>query len=275
MFTKLTAQMYVAQSRLYHMNSGVFVSGDQALLIDPCLFPDEIQAMVDFVAEQLLRPHAVLITHSHWDHIFGPPFFPDVPMIAHDCYEAEVESDRENILHNVQRWERAYDVQWPRPFVIPSPNQIVEHDRQLQLGDCQLRLLHIPGHAADQLAVYHEESATLWAADLLSDMEIPFIFDSLFAYESTLSRLARLEIHTLIPGHGQPTQDHEEIANRFLHDRQYLTQLREHIETAVEKGETVEEALVACASMSYRIPEENRDPHQRNVRFVYDELSGR
>ncbi|MCB0034410.1 MAG: MBL fold metallo-hydrolase [Anaerolineales bacterium] len=273
MFTQLTPQLYVAQSRLYSMNSGIFVSEGQALLIDPCLFPDEIQAMVEFVAEQSLRPEALLITHSHWDHVFGPPFFVDVPVIAHDCYTAEVEIDRENILHKVQAWEQAYEVQWPRPFVIPSPHQLVGHESQIEIGASQLRLLHIPGHAADQLAVYHEESATLWAADLLSDIEIPFIFDSLPAYENTLSFLAGLDIHTLIPGHGQATQDHEEIANRFLHDRQYLTQLREYVETAVKKGQTVEETLVACASMYYRVPEENRGPHERNVRFVYDELT--
>lgn len=272
MFQKITPSLYVGQSRLYGMNCGVFVSQNQACLIDPCLFPDEIQAMQQLINEKQIEVQSLILTHSHWDHLFGPQYFPAVETIAHALYVHEIEEDGAHIYERVVQWQTENQVAFERPFELPQPDKLVGHDEWIKVADLDLNILHAPGHAADQIIVYQPESKTLWAADLLSDIEIPFIFDSLTAYERTIKMLADLEILTLIPGHGSPTQDTEEIANRFMEDRFYLTEIHGRVEEAIKRGDSAEQAVVDCGSMRFKRPEENRAPHERNVRFVYKEL---
>ncbi len=105
----------------------------------------------------------------------------------------------------------------------------------LAVGGLELRLAHAPGHSPNMLTVYEPASATLWAADVLSDVEIPSIIDDLASYERTLSRLAGLEIRTLVPGHGTATDDRAEIARRLDEDRAYLAALRETIGAVIAR----------------------------------------
>src|SRR5207237_1298579 len=143
-YTQLTPNLYVAQSRLFHTNQGIFVSEGQACLVDPGIYPDEIEAIARFVSKQSASAQAIILPHTH-----------------------------------------------------------------------------APGHAADQLTLYHPETATLWAADMLSDLEIPFVSHDLDAYQLTLAALASWDIRVLIPGHGHTTTNPQEIQARLSEDIAY------------------------------------------------------
>ena len=137
-----------------------------------------------------------------------------------------------------------------------------------------LQLRHAPGHSPDQLLIYWPDGALLWAADMLSDLEIPYIIHSLAVYERTLAMLSRWDIGTLIPGHGQFTSALGEIRTRIAEDIAYLEALRERVTQAVEQGYSVEETVMSCADMCYRYPDENDGAHCFNVETVYVELGG-
>lgn len=265
----------MAHSRLYETNSGVFLSEGQAGLIDPCIFPDEIEAVARFLAGRRATPRFLILTHSHWDHILGPERFPGVEVVAQANYLAEVAgAGGDRIRREIAAWEGEYGLGRERPFAIPAPDQLFAETLVLSVGSLSLLLAHAPGHAADQLVVYHAESATLWASDILSDVEIPFISHSLAAYERTLAVLSTREIRVLVPGHGRPTTDPAEIRARLSGDLAYLAELRERVERVVRQGGAVEEAVAACAGMSFHHPEENAGPHRLNVESVYLELGG-
>ncbi len=273
-FAQLTPDLWVTQSRSLLFNSGLVISEGQACLIDPGLYPGEIEGLARFVAERDAVPQTIILTHSHWDHVLGPERFPGIKTITHAGYLSEVDKHDAGIRHEIMKWEKRAGVRRERPFVIPRPDETFASEMTHTVGDLTLRLAHAPGHAPDQLVVYHADSAALWASDILSDREIPFVSDSLAAYERTLAQLSTWNVRALAPGHGQPTTDPVEIRARLSEDIAYLTELRERVEQAVWQGKTVEETVAICAGMDYRHRADNELPHRLNVESAYLELGG-
>ena len=272
--TQLTSHLWIVQSRSLKLNSGIFLSREAACLIDPGLYPEEIDDLARFVTERGARPEWIVLTHSHWDHVLGPERFPGVKTIAHVNYLAEVEQYDAEIRREISRWEQKAGVKRETPFVIPRPDETFAIETTLAVGALTLRLTHVPGHAADQLAVYHAESGTLWASDILSDLEIPFVSDNLAAYERTLAMLAAWDIRALVPGHGNATTDRAEIQTRLDEDRIYLSEMRARVERAIQQGKSVEETVAACADMEYRHRADNEFSHRLNAESAYLELGG-
>jgi glyoxylase-like metal-dependent hydrolase (beta-lactamase superfamily II) len=255
-------------------NAGVLASAGQAWLIDPGPHPDEVAEAADLAAGLGAALVGIVLTHSHWDHILGPERLPDVPVIAHEHFEATLALQRESTLRTLADWDQRFGYHRSEPFSMPLPSATVSDGQRLGLGELELQLLHIPGHAADQVAIYEPGQGALWAADTLSDLEIPYIIHSLVAYEHTLTRLAALPIRLVVPGHGDPSADPSAIRARIDDDRAYLAELRARIEQVLAAEGSLAAALEACASMSFREPEENRGAHRLNVESVYLELGG-
>jgi len=272
-FTQLTSHLWVTQSALFATNSGVFLSGDEACLIDPGIAPETIGDIARFVDDHGATPRAIVLTHAHWDHVMGPEHFPGVPVIAHAGYLRVLREHGADLYRQIDVWQVKAHIRRLRPFILPKPTYTFDTVLTLTLGDERLRIFHAPGHASDQCAVYHAESATLWAADMLSDIEIPLVL-SLSAYARTLAHLATLDIHTLVPGHGAPATDVGEVQRRLVADRAYLAELRERVTAAVTAGQTLAETVAACADMPLPCPCDDPTPHTWNVESAYAELGG-
>lgn len=272
--TQLTPHLWALASRSMEYNAGIFISKGEAALIDPGLFPDEFAALAQFLKDHKAQPRWLILTHSHWDHILGPERFPGVPIIAQSRYRKEVEAEAESTLKEIAKWEQAEGLQRDTSFVIPYPAETFDFETNISMGGLTLRLTHAPGHASDQLVIYHAESEALWASDILSDVEIPFVSHSLAAYEATLTRLNDWAIRVLVPGHGHATTDPASVRARIADDRAYLAEMRAKVTQAVRSGESVAEAVAACAGMRYRYPEDNAPYHQLNVESAYLELGG-
>ena len=272
--TRLTSALAVAQSRRYAMNSGLWVSAGAACLIDPGILADEMDRLAQAVAAQRLHITALVLTHSHWDHILGPERFPGVPVVAQADYAAALREAEPRTRRVIADLEAEQQLTRSAPFPLPQPDRTFTQTMDLLVGDLRLRLTHAPGHAADQLTVYDPASGTLWAADMLSDLEIPFVSHSLPAYRATLATLAGWDIQTLVPGHGAPTSDPTIIAARLGEDRGYLDELAGRIGMVVTQGGSLLEAVAACAEIHFRHPNANADPHRFNVESAYAELGG-
>lgn len=270
----LTDTLWVAQSRFFLTNSGLFIYHGEAFLIDPALTPDELAALAQFLAAQEVAPAVLIITHAHWDHLLGPREFPGVPVVAQARYHEVIGKHGADLSRQVAAWAAQEQIAGAALSLLPQPAIVFADDFLLGVDDLMLELYHAPGHAPDQCVVYEPASGTLWAADQLSDMEIPLVSDRLEAYEQTLDRLAGLEIRTLIPGHGTPTTDPAAIYTRLDEDRAYLAALRTQVTQAVQQGRTAEETVAACAGLLFRAPELNAGYHRWNVESVYRELGG-
>lgn len=278
-FTQLTPNLFVRQCRSMHYNTGVFISDGQAALIDPGLFADEFDAIRALLREHNAEPRWLILTHSHWDHVLGPEQFPGVTIVAHNRYRELVVWDADYIRWALSDWEKRMGLERAAPFVIPQPAVTVGELGTLALGAITLELRHVPGHATDQLAVYHAESApgvggALWASDILSDTEIPYVSDNLRDYGLTLEKLAAWDIRALAPGHGSWTNDVENIRARIAGDQAYLWELGSRVAAAIRAEKSIAATVAACADMSYRRYPNCEFDHQLNVESVYLELGG-
>lgn len=273
-YTQLTPHLWVFQSRLFATNSGVWISQGAAALVDPALYPDEIERIAHFLRERGATPQFIFLTHSHWDHIFGPEHFPGAPIVAHASFTRSASEPKARTLETVHAFEAKHGIRRAQPFIIPTPDIVFEDTLDLQVGGLPLRLYHSPGHAADQYALYQPETRALWAADMLSDLEIPFVSHSLDAYQQTLAPFQFLPIRALVPGHGAPTIDPEEIDRRLTEDIAYLVRIRACAERAIADRRPIEHAVAACAGLTFRHPEQNAAPHRANVEQAYLELGG-
>ncbi len=273
-FAAVTPELWVRQCRSMHYNTGVFISQGQAVLIDPGLMADEFAALRELLAAHGARPHTLVVTHSHWDHVLGPEQFPGVRVLAHDRYPALIAQYADDIAWGLSHWEKQAGLTRSQPFRPPAADVTVGADAELTVGALALRLRHVPGHAPDQLALYDAAAGALWASDILSDVEIPYVSDSLAAYQRTLAELAGWDLRVLVPGHGTPTAEPAEIQARLAHDRAYLAELGERVAAAVAAGRSVEAAVAACADMDFRLKAASQFDHQLNVESVFLELGG-
>lgn len=262
--------LVVQASRFVHYNAGAFVSRGEACLVDPGITAEETAALLERVGGATLR--SVILTHSDWDHVLGPEHLPPATIVTHEHYGASL--DPAGIRAALTAFEQHADIHRARAFEPPLPDLTVSDSTALEVGDLELMLEHAPGHTADMLTVYEPESATLWAADVLSDVEIPLVVHDLVAYERTLARIAELEIATLVPGHGTVTSDAAEIRRRLDEDRGYLAELRATVVDAVAAGRSLGETVHAAARIPLRRSPEDETVHRLNAETAYAGLGG-
>ena len=260
----------VHTSALMDYNAGVFVSAGQACLVDPGVLPEEIERIAEGLDGAELA--TVVLTHSDWDHVLGPEHLPSTKVVAHTAYGQTL--DPEGVRVVLGRLEATKGIARERPFDPPLPDETFDDGLHLRVGDLELRLEHAPGHTADMLTIYEPESATLWAADMLSDVEIPLVCHDLGDYERTLATLDGREIRTLVPGHGAATDDLTEIRRRISEDRRYLDELRSGVTDAVSAGRSLDETVAAYADLSLSRSDEDEAIHRLNIEKVYADLGG-
>ncbi|MFZ2412988.1 MAG: MBL fold metallo-hydrolase [Candidatus Cryosericum sp.] len=273
-FETLTPHVWAAKCRGYAMNTGILHDRGQAALIDPALFPDEVEDIAAFCEAQQLEVETVVITHHHWDHVLGAARFAGARIVAQQAYIAQTALDLERTQNSIRRFYEAEGIMPPASFDPPMPDQTVDHIIGLMVGETRVQLFHTSGHARDHLSVYDPESACLWAGDLLSDLEIPFVSDRLDVFERTLGMFAGMVIEVLVPGHGNITCDRAEIARRIEADRSYLSELRTRVESVVRAGGTVDAAVAACMGMVFGRLVENAEAHVMNVEQAFLECGG-
>jgi glyoxylase-like metal-dependent hydrolase (beta-lactamase superfamily II) len=262
--------LVVRQSRFLHYNAGAFVSAGEAALVDPGILREETEALVAELGEAAVR--CVVLTHADWDHVLGPEHLPRATIVAHSGYVREL--DRDGIRAALGRLEAHAGVERTAPFDPPRPDVTFDDRTTFAVGELELHLEHAPGHAASMLTIYEPGAAELWAADVLSDVEIPSVIHDLAGYEQTLVRIAELELRALVPGHGTPTRDAAEITTRLEEDRRYLTELRTEIEAAVAAGASLDETVARCQNVPLRRGEDDETTHGLNVEKVYADLGG-
>jgi hydroxyacylglutathione hydrolase len=261
----------VGKSRLFETNAGIFAQDGDAYLVDPGIFPDEIDTIV--AATRSARIRGIILTHSHWDHILGPEHIAGVPVIAHASAAAHLAADATEIARVVTDRLAAEGIARDAPFVVPHVDVKIGDALTLPLGKGGLRIMHAPGHCSDQIVVYDLQYRTLWAADMLSDIEIPFIEDAQ-AYRTTLERLLPLEVAALVPGHGNVTTDRQAIRARLTSDLQYLVDVEREVAALVQRDRSLDETRSELRDWPMRHPQINAKEHVRNIETIYRSLTG-
>lgn len=271
--TPLSPDVIVFQSRKWDTNAGVVNGPEGALLIDPCIYPDELGRIADHA-----RPVAAgFATHAHWDHIlWHERLGTDVPRYASAetvALIAQLRIRLEQKLVNAEA-EVGDSVLWPR--------DVLFHEQPLPWGPAEIagistELIPVRGHMEGQAALLLPDHDVCFVADTLSDIEIPSLnggMRQLREYQLTLDRLQQVidRVSHIVPGHGS-IADRTEAQRRLDLDRRYLETLAEipiagsvHTDT-----EEVAQTVVRDLSESRAEPGLSWDMHLENVQSLLEE----
>lgn len=276
-WTDLGEGIHVRRSRAFAMNSVVLLDPEHTVLVDPGVLPSELDdiARVALGAEPL--EVTLFLTHAHWDHVLGRPWWPKARTLAHDRFAGEVRAGREAIAREAEALAAKHGERWERGFAPFTPDTAVSGLRFMRLDPWRLVLRDAPGHSASQLTCHLTDHGLLIAADLLSDIEPPILDGPIPPYRETLEALRVLAEHgaieTLIPGHGAIAAGREAVLARFRTDLDYLAALERGVREAAERGLALEAAQETLAAMDYTGRDSTSYPtttfHRDNVRFAY------
>ncbi len=185
----------------WYYNSTVIITNEGPIVID--VFSDEkmFNEVFDFIKEKGFdKPAAVIYTHWHSDHTTGNRIFGD-RIIAHKSTAKHLEQLKMK-LEKINRTD-----------VIPlMPTELIEGSMELSIGGKTLELIHCPGHTYGSILVYDKDNRVLVAGDNLVSKEVVFCIPPVIPSDSDdtspvylehmFKVIERLEVDTIIPGHG-------------------------------------------------------------------------
>jgi len=139
----------------------------------------------------------------------------------------------------------------------------------LTIGSDEYSFYQARGHNADGLLIHNTTKGILLAGDYLSNVEFPYIYDSVDKYLATLSKFERIinekQVSLLISGHGDYTSHKAEMMTRIKKSRAYITQLIESV--TLDKAFDVEALLGG-----YDFPIIMKEFHLKNMKLAGKEF---
>jgi alkyl sulfatase BDS1-like metallo-beta-lactamase superfamily hydrolase len=206
------------------------------------------------------RLNRAIYSHGHIDHVFGVgPFdeeaesqnWPRPRVIAHEHlprrFERYVMTAGYNQVINRRQFGAA-NLVWPTEYRFPDETYESEHD--LKVGSSEFHLRHEKGETDDATVTWFPGERVLCSGDL-------FIWNSPNAgnpqkvqrypleWAQALRRMATLDAHYLLPGHGLPIIGPERIHLALSETAEYLESLIEQTLALMNEGARLADTLSA------------------------------
>ena len=190
-------------------------------LVDPgCASAEETSMLVDFIASHGLKPVCIMLTHGHFDHIYGvtalSKMFGELPVYMHKDEKYTMSETNPYVCG-------MYGLPLPDVSFVEGPafKEAIEGDT-IEVGSLKFHVLETPGHSRGGLCFYEPTEQVLFSGDTLFagaigrtdqpggdyDLLMKSIFEKLMPLDGPVK---------VIPGHG-PSSDiaTERMTNPFL-----------------------------------------------------------
>ena len=253
-------------------NIGFVVGSRCVAVIDSGGTPSVGQALRAAVERTTPLPVCYVInTHAHPDHMLGNVAFADAsqpaPRFVASARFAHTLAAREPYYLNAL--QRDFGIRLSHMAIV-YPTISVERSLDLDLGDRVLTLQAWPtAHTDNDLTVYDRRTRTLFASDLLFRQHLPVLDGSLRGWISVMAGLKRLDVATVVPGHGPVSGDWPAVMDA---QADYLNALLRDTRAAIRNRLTIQQAIDSIG-----LPPTSRwlltdRFHRRNVTAAYAEL---
>ena len=257
-------------------NLGFVVGSRCVALVDTGGTPRVGQALRAAVERSTALPICyVILTHAHPDHVLGSVAFVDparavsapVPIFVASARYQRTLAAREPFYLNAL--QRDFGIALTHGAIV-YPTLTVDKTLDLDLGDRILTLSAWPtAHTDNDLTVYDRRTRTLFASDLLFVQHLPVLDGSLRGWLNVMVDLRRLDVATVVPGHGAVSHDWPAAMDA---QAAYLNALLRDTRAAVRAPLTIQQAIdriEVAGSAPWRLTDRF---HRRNVTAAYVEL---
>ena len=193
----------------------VWDSDNNAVIIDPGFIgKEESESFLEFISSNSLKPLAILLTHAHFDHIYGVKTCIEqfsIPVYMHPQDKV--------IIDDVRNF--AADARMPVPDTNWETIDIHEGE-SLRFGGLQFEVIETPGHTPGSVCYLDRQGKNLFSGDTLFAGSIGNTSLRWGDYDkeivSIMEKLMFLDGDTAVrPGHGGgSTIGHERTTNPFL-----------------------------------------------------------
>ena len=192
--------------------SYLILGKSKALLFDTGIGVDSISLVV----KQLTKlPILVLNSHTHFDHIGGNYEFKNILALNtsytlkhskegwdHDSIKDEV-TKSSLCLQRLPGFDTSH--YYIHPFKI---SQFVKDGDELELGERKLKIIAVPGHTMDAIALFDKTNGYIWTGDTFYEGPIYLFADGtdLIAYKKSIAILAKMapQVKKVFPSHNNP-----------------------------------------------------------------------
>jgi hydroxyacylglutathione hydrolase len=261
--------LVIFESSLFRTTTTLIISEEYILLVDPNWLPIEIDFIEEYIQGIIRNKEKYLLfTHSDYDHIIGYGRFKNYITIASANFVNNKE--KEDVLNQINKFDDEYYIS--RNYLIEYPEiyKIIKGNNELlNINSDEYLFYQATGHNKDGLITYNKSKQILIVGDYLSNIEFPYIYDSVKNYKETLLELEKIidthPIKILITGHGDYTSDKKEMKNRIVESRNYIKELENSIIHQREFD-------VSKIYPRYKFPIIMNQFHQNNIKLVTKEL---
>jgi glyoxylase-like metal-dependent hydrolase (beta-lactamase superfamily II) len=268
---RVAEDIYTFSSDIYaQVTAGIVLTSEGTIVIDTLPFPQETQAMLDFITERSKGPvRYVINTHYHSDHTNGNYLFPEAEIIAHRLCRETLVKWGEQSLEAARR-----DTPGLAEVRVRLPNIVFEHDMYIHLGDRSLFLTPLPGHTLDSIGVLIEGDKILFSGDAM--LPVPYIVWGDAGHTAHSLRTIRgLKPESVIQGHGDLLLKGE-LAEEIESSMRYLecitTKVKELVEADAPESALRTIDIESCGKSRVPLDGLVQHLHRENLAALYSQL---
>ncbi len=226
-----------------------------------------LRAAVRAVTDEPIR--YVIDTHDHPDHLFGNAAFLEqgTQFVGHAALPAAMAARMDYYRSAFRR--SMGDALIDEVRSVP-PTLLVEKEMVLDLGSRRLVVRAWPAaHTDTDLTILDEETATLFAGDLLFVEHVPVLDGRLKGWLGVMDELGSIPAKRAVPGHGPASVAWPQALGA---QRRYLERLARDVRAEIAKGTPLAQALKTIATSEKDEWKLFDEYNQRNATAAYQEL---